>query len=84
MQVDQVIKTIVKHSPMTGEQVSAALGKSRGYVSVIGLSGSSPELATVARVADVCGVDVVLIDRVTGERVGVVDPPRREQASGKA
>ena len=45
--------------------------------------GRTPSLATVASVADVCGVDVVLVDRVTGERVGVVDPPRRDQAGGR-
>ena len=36
-----------------------------------------PKLDTVADVADVAGVDVVLIDRATGDRVGVVDPPRQ-------
>ena len=46
--------------------------------------GRTPSLATVASVADVCGCDVVIVDRATGERVGVVEPPRREQASGTA
>ena len=69
---------------MTGEGVGPMLGKSRSYISVVGARGRSPELATVADVADVCGVDVVLVDRATGERVGVVDPPRRDQAGGKA
>lgn len=82
MQVDHVIWGIVKHSPMTGEQASAALGKSRAYISVAGAGGRSPELATVASVADVCGVDVVLVDRATGERVGVVEPPGRAQGKG--
>lgn len=77
MQVDRTIHAIVEHSPMTGEEVSAALGKSRGYVSVAAGRGRSPSLATVANVADACGVDVVLRDRATGEELGTVDPPRR-------
>ena len=84
MQVDKVVKAIVDYSPMTGEQTSAALGRARSYISIVGARGRTPSIATVADVADVCGVDVVLVDRATGERVGVVEPPRREQADGKA
>ena len=77
MKVDEVIRALVDHSPMTGEQVSAELGRSRAYVSVAAGKGRSPELATVADVADVAGVDVAFIDRETGERIGTVTPPRR-------
>ena len=83
VQVDKVVGVLVDHSTLTGEQVSAALGKSRAYISVTRGTGSRPRLDTVADVADVCGVDVVLVDRATGERVGVVDPPRRDQAGGR-
>lgn len=77
MQVDKVIGALVDHSPLTGEQVSIDLGYSRSYVSMA-KQGRTPRLDTVADVADVCGVDVVLVDRATGERVGVVEPPRRD------
>ena len=83
MQVDKVIGAIVDHSTLTGEQASLALGYSRSYVSMA-KQGRTPSLATAASVADVCGCDVVIVDRATGERVGVVDPPRRGQASGAA
>ncbi|WP_428379566.1 helix-turn-helix domain-containing protein [Olsenella sp. Marseille-QA0557] len=79
MRIDRVILDVVEHSTMTGEQVSAALGKSRAFVSVAGGKGRSPRLDTVADVADVCGVDVVLIDRETGEKIGAIEPPRRGQ-----
>lgn len=82
MQVNRVVGALVDHSPLTGEQASAALGHSRSYISMI-KQRRAPTLATVADVADVCGCDVVIVDRATGERVGVVEPPRREQASGK-
>ena len=82
MTVDEVIRTLVAHSPLTGEQVSAELGRSRGYISVTGGRGRSPELGTVADVADVAGVDVVLRDRATGADLGTVTPPRQAQRQG--
>lgn len=82
MQVDRVILSIVDHSPLTGEQVSAALGGSRSLVSVLGGKGRKPRLDSVVSVADVCGVDVVLRDRETGEELGVVDPPERDHGTG--
>lgn len=86
MKVTGVVRALVDHSPMTGEQVSAALGHSRGYISVAMAKGAGkgPALATVCDVADVCGCDVVLLDRATGERVGVVDPPHRTDDTGVA
>ena len=84
MEVGRAIRALVDHSPLTGEQVSAELHKSRGYISVVMRDSRSPALATVCDVADVCGCDVVLVDRATGERVGVVDPPRRTADAGVA
>lgn len=62
---------------MSGRAISAALGKSQTYVRTAARAGRSPALATVADVADVVGVDVVLIDRETGATVCTVTPPRR-------
>lgn len=86
MDVLEVLGALVDYSPMTGEQVSAALCKSRSYISMVKRSRGKkgPALATVCDVADVCGCDVVLVDRATGERVGVVDPPRRAEGAGGA
>ena len=86
MYVLDVLEALVDHSPLTGEQVSAALCKSRSYISMVKRSRGKqgPLLSTVCDVADVCGCDVVLVDRATGERVGVVDPPRRTADAGVA
>lgn len=82
MQVDKVIKAIVDRSSMSGRAISAALGKSQTYVRTAALAGRSPTLATVADVADVVGVDVVLVDRETGATVCTVTPPRRADDLG--
>lgn len=57
--------------------VSADLGKSPAYVRLIGKPGGSPELATVADVADVLGYDLAVIDRETGEAIAMIEAPRR-------
>ena len=77
MQVDACIKELIAHSGMSYRFMSAQLGKSPNWAGVTAQAGRVPKLDTVADVADVAGVDVVLIDRASGDRVGVVDPPRQ-------
>lgn len=38
--------------------------------------GSLPRLDTAARIADVCGLELALVDRETGETVGTIDPAK--------
>lgn len=57
--------------------MSAAMGRGQSWARLTAQPGRDPKLGTVARVADLAGVDVVLVDRETGERVGVIDPPGR-------
>ena len=78
MQVDSVIRALIDRSPMSGRAVSRAMGKADTWARNSSRPGRNPKLGTVARVADLAGVDVVLVDRETGERLGVVDPPPRE------
>ena len=77
MQVDEVIKRLIERSGMSYRAASSALGKSANWAGVTAQPGRAPKLDTVADVADVVGCDVVIRDRVTGETVGVIDPPRR-------
>lgn len=77
MQVDEVIKGLIERSGMSYRAASAALGKSPNWAGVTAQHGRVPKLDTVADVADVAGCDVAIIDRATGETVGVIEPPRR-------
>lgn len=77
MQVDSVLKALIDRAPMSGRALSALLGKSPNWAGVSSQPGRSPELATVADVADVAGCDVAIIDRETGAVVATVTPPRR-------
>ena len=77
MDVSDVISTVVAHTGITYGETSRRLAKSYTWARNVAAPGRDPKLATVADVADVCGVDVKLVDRETGEIVGVVDPPHR-------
>lgn len=77
MQVKELVSALVKRSGKSANALSADLGKSREYVRNIAVRAAAPRLDTIADIADVAGVDVVLVDRATGETVGVVEPPRR-------
>lgn len=79
MQVDAVLKALIEHAPMSGRALSSMLGKSPNWAGVSSQPGRSPELATVADVADVAGCDVCIIDRETGAVVATVTPPRKAQ-----
>lgn len=73
MQANEVIKCLIDHSGMSANAMSAALGRSREWARLTA-KAASPRLDTAASVADAAGVDIVLIDRATGERLGVVEP----------
>ena len=77
MQVKELVGALVRKSGKSANALSADLGKSREYVRNIAVRAAAPRLDTIADIADVAGCDLVIVDRATGETVGVVDPPRR-------
>lgn len=81
MQLDKTVRYLIEHSGMSARAVSRELGHVPTWAASVGASGRVPSLGTVADVADVAGVDVVLRDRATGDVLGVVDPPRRAQGT---
>lgn len=79
MQVDSIIRTLIDHSGMSDRAMSKAMGKVDSWARQTAAAGRVPKLDTVADVADVAGCDVAIIDRATGETVGVIEPPRRDK-----
>lgn len=77
MKVDLCIKYLIARSGKSYRAVSAELGRSPNWAGVTARPGRDPKLSTVADVADAAGVDVVLIDRGSGDVVAVVEPPRK-------
>ncbi|WP_102337698.1 helix-turn-helix domain-containing protein [Collinsella provencensis] len=76
MQVNNVVRFIIERSGKSFRKVSEELGRSANWAGVVAMPRRSPALATVADIADACGVDVVLVDRATGAAIATIDPPR--------
>lgn len=79
MQLDETIRALLAHTDKSGRAVSQELGHSPDWARMAARPGQVPSLGTVADVADVAGVDVVLRDRATGEDLGTIEPPRRSR-----
>lgn len=78
MRPDETIRALARHGGVSLYSVSEQLGRSRSWAGMVaGRPGVA--LGTVADVADVAGVDVVLRDRATGEDLGTIEPPRRSR-----
>lgn len=82
MDYSDVLSGLIHHAGISYGETSRRLGKSPNWALNSSAPGRNPKLSTVADVADVCGVDVKLVDRETGEIVGVVDPPHRVKGEG--
>lgn len=78
MRTDEALRLLIEHSGRSGRALSVELGHAPTWASVAVQPGRIPRLDTLAAVADIAGVDVVLRDRKTGEELGTVEPPRRE------
>lgn len=72
----EVMRCISQHAHISGRELSRQLGHVETWAT--NSFGRIPKLDTLADVADVCGCDVLIIDRATGAEVCRVDPPRRE------
>lgn len=77
MQVNKVASRLITRSGLATNAVSSALGKSREWARQASRLDRIPRLDTIADIADVAGCDLVIVDRATGDTVGVVEPPRR-------
>ena len=82
MQVDSAIRALIAHGGRSARAVSLELGHAEAWARLTGAPGRDPRTGTLADVADVCGVDVALVDRETGETLGTIDPPRRARGEG--
>lgn len=80
MQVDSILRYIMNSTGKSMREISRIMGQSESWAKTTSLPGRSPQLATVARVADLAGLDVALVDRETGEVVATVDVPCKEDS----
>lgn len=74
MKAGSVIRSLAMHGGKSINSISAELGMSREWARKAA-ERPNPGLETVTRIADVCGADIVLVDRATGETIMTVEPP---------
>lgn len=75
MECGKVARFVVERSSKSQRDIAKALGKSPSWTSAT-LTKRVQQLDTIVLLADLAGLDVVLVDRSTGERVATVDVPR--------
>lgn len=80
MRYDRILRYIMDNTGKSMREISRIMGKGESWAKTTALPGRSPQLATVARVADLAGLDVALVDRGTGKVVATIDVPCREDS----
>lgn len=72
-----VAQLLIDHAGLSKWGASRAMGRAGQYVDTLIRRGSVPSVDVAAALADVCGCDLVVRDRATGEDVATIDPPTR-------
>lgn len=67
----EALRYVLYRSNKPKTTVSQELGKSAGYINTYVSMGKVPGLDTMASIADVCGFDLVLVDRESGESIRI-------------
>lgn len=69
-----VVRALVARSGVGARELSRRMGRNQTYIGVITSKQTRVGAGLLARVADACGCDLVVVDKATGERVARVDP----------
>lgn len=78
MDVRNALTHAIESSGMTRYAVAKKLGKSTNYIYNLFNKDTSPSFVTIANIADVCGHDVILKSRETGEEIPLDVPPMKK------
>ena len=78
MNVNKVFNTCISRSGMRKTEISTALGLRKNYISVAIAKRTIQRTDTFAKIVDVCGWDLLVRNRTTGEEM-LIDPPGTEE-----
>lgn len=78
----ELIAVVLAWAGLTKWGGSKAMGRAGQYLDAMARRGSIPSIAVAAELCDVCGCDLVVRDRATGEDVAVVAPSGRVASQG--
>ena len=71
MQAQEAFRYALDNSGKSQRQISRDLGKVDTFISSMLSGGRTPGLQLMANVADVCGYDLLLVDRTTGDTIKI-------------
>ena len=74
MDPNRAFNTIVSKSPYPKTRLSTMAGKGPNYLSVLICNRRMPQVDTFAKIADICGWDLLARNRETGEELLVNSP----------
>ena len=69
METNEAVRKMLESSGMSMYRASLAMGKAHSYVSVMLTRSGGIGAPTLAHLADVCGYDLLLVDRMTGDTI---------------
>jgi len=75
MDARETLRYLIDQSGKPKTTISTDLGKSQGYINSYLTIGRAPGVDVLANIADVCGYDLVIVNRETGQTTRI-DPQR--------
>ncbi len=71
MNADNTIRFMMAQSGIPAAQASVRLGRSNSFISSTINRGTTPRVDTFAKICDVFGYDLQVVDRATGDVIDV-------------
>ena len=79
MESKEALRYIIGRSGKPKTKISLELGKTSGYINAYLSIGRTPGMDVFASIADVCGYDLLLVNRETGETIPI-DPTGQDES----
>jgi hypothetical protein len=77
-----LIATLLAWAHITLWTGSKSMGRKGPYLDSYIRRASVPSVTVAAELADVCGCDIIIRDRATGETVATIEPPAHPGSGG--
>ena len=79
MKVNEAISHMLETSKRSAYNVSLAMGKAHSYVNSLSKRKGFVSAHVLSSIADVCGYDLLLVNRQTGETIPI-DPTGQDES----
>lgn len=80
MQVKSAVDKIIQESGLSKLDIAKSMGKNPNFVYALVNKQTDPSYRTLVSIADTCGYDLLLRNRVSNNEI-IIDPPNDETNS---